>query len=154
MQLSFTNGEKFSVGAIPYEYRPATLAESAPRVVLTIAIKDYETSAFIDTGGVYFICAPQIARRLQLGSAGALASEKLRWRNQVLKGVLHRVPLTFYASEGESLTIEVTAFVPLVEPEDWNEELPCILGMSGCLERLRFAIDPSTNMFYFGDLSD
>lgn len=153
MPLSFPNGEKFSDGAMPYEYRPATHAESTPRIVLTIAIGSFETSAFVDTGGVYFICAPQIARRLQLTATGVVASEKLRWRNRTLSGVLHRIPVTFYASEGASLTIEVTAFVPVIEPEEWNDELPCVLGMSGCLERLRFAVDPSTNTFYFGELA-
>ena len=53
------------------------------------------------------------------------------------------------ADEGSDLEIETTAFVPVLdESEIW--ELPMFLGMQGCLERVRFAIDPTKERFYFG----
>jgi hypothetical protein len=36
------------------------------------------------------------------------------------------------------------------EDQPWMH--PSILGLSGCLEALRFAVDPKTNLFYFGPL--
>ena len=32
-------------------------------------------------------------------------------------------------------------------------ELPSILGLHSCLERVRFAFDPATDTFYFGPAS-
>ena len=66
MSLRLANGEAFATGAELYTYCPATSAEIAPRIVLTVAVGAYETSAFVDTGGLYFICAPPFARRLQI----------------------------------------------------------------------------------------
>lgn len=47
--------------------------------------------------------------------------------------------------QGESLTLDVTAFLP---DDRWN--LPNMLGLTGCLERIRFAVDPANDLFYFG----
>lgn len=155
MPLFFADGEAFAVGAMPYQYRPATRAETTPRVILTVAIGNYRTAAFVDTGGVYLLCTPPLAQRLQLDPAqGTPASRNLFWRGDSLTGVLHRLPLTFHAAEGESMTIEVTAFVPQLKPDqEWDDELMCILGMQGCLEFMRFAIDPRSDRFFFGELS-
>jgi hypothetical protein len=153
MSLRMASGEAFATGAALYNYRPATSAETAPRIVLAVAVGAYETSAFVDTGGLYFICAPPFARRLRLDHGqGQPASDRIRWRGESLKGVLHRLPLTLLAGEGENVTIEVTAFVPRVgRHQEWNDQLPCVLGMQYCLERLRFAVDPEHDMFYFGE---
>ncbi|MEZ4714401.1 MAG: hypothetical protein R3A44_44885 [Caldilineaceae bacterium] len=52
------------------------------------------------------------------------------------------------------MEVEVTAFIPQLRPEDeWPIEFPCIAGMSGCFERLRFAVDPLDERIYFGDLT-
>jgi hypothetical protein len=156
MPLFFADGEAFAVGAAPYEYRPATSTETSPRIVLTVAVENYETSALVDTGGLYFICAPPLARRLHLDPSQAiLVPARIRWRDEPLTGLLYRLPLTLQATEGESVTIEATAFVPQLSPaQDWNEELPCVLGMQGCLERMRFAVDPEREVFYFGELGE
>jgi hypothetical protein len=29
-------------------------------------------------------------------------------------------------------------------------DLPCFVGMLGCLEAIRFALDPANDLFYFG----
>ena|SRR5215471_2332109 len=49
-----------------------------------------------------------------------------------------------FAEQGESLNIEASVFVAA----DWY--LGNFLGYTGFLERLRFAVDPGTNTFYFG----
>jgi hypothetical protein len=154
MSLLLANGDAFATGAAVYDYRPATSAEISPRIVLTVMVGDHDTSAFVDTGGLYFICTPPFARRLRLDPGQGLpAPDRIRWRGEIFRGLLYRLPLTFPAIEGDGLTIEATAFVPQMRPtETWNEELTCVLGLQGCLERLRFAVDPATETFYFGEL--
>ena len=56
--------------------------------------------------------------------------------------------LTFMADEGEDVTVEATVFIPKIDPALWF--LPSFIGWTGCLERLRFAIDPLDETFYFG----
>ena len=57
--------------------------------------------------------------------------------------------MTLLATAGESLTFEATAFVPeLDHGETWP--LPSYLGWQGCLDRIRFAIDPVDEVVYFG----
>lgn len=156
MPLFLANGEEFAVGATHYEDRPATSAEKSPRIVLTVALERYTTTAFIDTGGVYLICAPTLAALLHINPHQVSElTTSLSWRGLLLKGALHRVPLTFYATEGLSLTVEVVAFVPQLKPGViWPDEFPCVLGMQECLEFIRFAIDPSKDTFYFGELAN
>ena len=46
-------------------------------------------------------------------------------------------------------TFEATAFVPELEHgETWP--LPSYLGGQGCLDRIRFAVDPGDEVVYFG----
>lgn len=54
------------------------------------------------------------------------------------------------AEKGESLTVDATVFVPKLEDQEWRH--PNFIGLSGFLERIRFAIDPDNNYFYFGAL--
>lgn len=93
------------------------------------------------------------------------ASEKRNWRclspfllarrnSLTVRGIkyqgqLYRLPIKFLAAEGESFELEVTAFIPHLEPgQEWL--FPSFLGLQGCLEFLRFAVDPGANVFYFG----
>jgi hypothetical protein len=156
MPLYFADGESFAVGATSYDYHQATDSDTSPRIFINIGVGGDETSAFVDTGGVYFICTPPFARRIGLDpTQGTPASGRILWRNDWLDGALFRLPLTLPADQGESMTIEVTAFVPQVGPhQDWNDELPCVLGMQFCLERMRFAVDPEHDMFYFGEFGE
>jgi len=51
--------------------------------------------------------------------------------------------------QGQDLEIEATVFVPTLPPgETWRH--PNFIGLSGFLERIRFAVDPEENAFYFG----
>jgi hypothetical protein len=51
------------------------------------------------------------------------------------------------ADEGESTEVEATFFVS----KDWIG--PTFLGYSGFLDRIRIAIDPSSDSVFFGPLS-
>jgi hypothetical protein len=73
MTLAFPTGEPFARGVTGYDYRPATAHETTPRLVLEVAIEGILAEAVVDTGGVYLVCHPDIARRLSLTPAEALS---------------------------------------------------------------------------------
>jgi hypothetical protein len=156
MLLQYQNGEPFATGATPYAYLPASEQETTPRIIISVKIQEIVTSAFVDTGGVFAICSPEIAAQLKLDPGEGVTADPIRWRRESLQGVLHRIPITILAQEGTSLTIETTCFVPkLSHWQQWQSDFPCILGMYLCFDRLRFAVDPDPDneMFYFGALN-
>src|SRR5438105_11666133 len=90
MALILANGDAFATGATRYDYRAATIAETSPRIILTIAVGNYRTAAFVDTGGIYFLCTPPFARRLRLDPAQGLPTlERIRWRGEAFTGLLY-----------------------------------------------------------------
>jgi hypothetical protein len=114
-----------------------------------VAIEGRQTLALVDTGGVYLFCMPSLARDLGLPAAEALGEQILIFREERVRGTLHRLTLTIFTEEGEDTELDTTAFVPHPSYEN-VPELPSILGLQGCLDRLRFAFDPKTDTFYFG----
>jgi hypothetical protein len=62
----------------------------------------------------------------------------------VFQGRLFSVRLTFVADVGEPLTIETEAWAG----ESFDG--PSLIGYSGLLEKIRIALDPAQNLFYFG----
>ena len=154
MLLQFADGALFATGAAPYAYRPVTTGRAPHVWSLTVRLGEIETSAFLDTGGVYLPCSPELARRLGLDPPDGIPTPPVQSGRGRFEGILHRVSLTFIAADGDDLVIEPTVFIPRLKPgEEWPEDFPCILGMQGCLERLRFAVDPNDDTFYFGELA-
>jgi predicted aspartyl protease len=153
MPLVFRDGQKFATGSVPYSYRPETEHQDIPKLFLQVRIEDQDIEALVDTGAQFFICPPAVAKLLKLQETDSSATEALRIREARIEGLLHRVTLTLLAEEGESLSVEVTAFVPKVSEEYKLGPIPSFLGLFCCLERLRFAVDPSTETFYFGSIS-
>ena len=150
MILSFPDGDTFASGAIGYQYRPATVTETTNRIILTIEVEGIAAEAVVDTGAPYIVLAPIVARLAGFTQASAFDRDRLLIRGMRLDGSITRMSVTLRAVEGESLTQEATVFVPDVE-EYWGK-FPSFIGLAGFLERIRFAIDPSTDTFYFGSL--
>ena len=98
---------------------------------------------------LYLFCHPTVCDELELDEAEALGTQTVIFRAEWMRGRLHRVSLTFVAEEGEDFTLQATAFVPEASYEGILV-LPSILGWQGCLDRLRFAFDSTTDTFYFG----
>jgi hypothetical protein len=120
-------------------------------VVLEVAVAGIMAEALVDTGGVYLLCHPRLARQLDIDASQAVSPViELLFRGVFLRGQLHRLALTLLAEEGENLAFEATAFVPAQHEEEGWSGMPSILGFYGCLERIRMAIDPVTETFYFG----
>jgi hypothetical protein len=150
MLLSFEDGRPFAQGASKYLDRPATEQDSLRRIIVPVQVEHIPTRAILDTGGVYLVCNAEIADVLKLDREKALGFKKVtfgRWGS--VAGTLHRLDLTLLAVEGEPLTLNVTAFVPCPESGQLRD-FPCFVGWMGCLEWIRFAVDPVSEMFYFG----
>ena len=84
----------------------------------------------------------------------ALGRLRMLVRGIVMGGHLYRLTLRLLADRGESLSVDATAFVLDAEFEESWGALPSFIGLSGCLERLRFAVDPATETFFFGPLNE
>lgn len=154
MSLCFSDGRQFSRGSCPYDHRPATDQEMSPRIMIQVEISGLSTYAMVDTGGVYLICHPEFANLLDLHDADALEEQTLLIpRYGQVKGTLYRIPLKLLAAEGNSHKIMVTAFVP--QPTGgYAPPFPPVMGLQCCLERLRFAVDPYDDTFYFGTIDE
>lgn len=151
MTLTLPDGQPFATGATSYHYRPATAQETTPRLVLEVAIDGLVTQAMVDTGGLYLVCHPGLATQLYLNPAEAISGPRvLLFRGVLVQGRLYRLTLTLLAQAGDDLTVQATAFVPEPQEEESWGDLPSILGFYGCLERVRFAVDPRTETFFFG----
>jgi len=150
MLLQFSDGEPFATGGTHYEYRPATDDEITNRLIIRVAVENVITQAVVDTGAPYSIIAPRIARLAGLNKVEPLERITMLVRGMRLEGGTIRVNMTLPADLGEELTVDATAFIPDVE-EYWGE-FPSFIGQNGFLDRIRYAVDSSTDMFYFGEL--
>jgi hypothetical protein len=86
-----------------------------------------------ELGSVLSRCFEPVHKRVTLST-----------RLGLCEGALYRVPIQFDADEGEPLDLEATVFVS----PDWPG--PNFIGYEGLLQRIRFAVDPEANLFYFG----
>ncbi|WP_017717414.1 hypothetical protein [Kamptonema formosum] len=71
-------------------------------------------------------------------------------RGMRLSGFVVRLNIRLKAEEGEDLDVDSTVFVP--DSEVLWGNFPSFIGLTGFLERIRFALDPNTDTFYFGSL--
>ena len=149
MTLIFPDGNPFATSWQTDVYYEPTSEEDKSRLIVQVAIEDIVTEAMVDTGGLYLFCMPTVARQLDLDETASLGTQTLLFRGDRVQGALHRLTLTLFAEEGDDIAIDTTAFVPDAQYEN-VPELPSILGLQGCLDRLRFAFDPVTETFYFG----
>ncbi len=151
MLLTFPNGDPFATGAAIYRYQMDD-SDTSARIVLYVQVEGNLLSAIVDTGAPYFVCSVELAKQLALSPTVALSAQKMMIRGNMIKGYIHRLNLNIPASEGKDFSLEATAFVPDIE-DNYGANFPCFLGMLGCLEWVRFAVDPFTNLFYFGSMN-
>jgi hypothetical protein len=102
--------------------------------------------ALFDPGSEWCVLAWEVADALGYQPEPGLTSTAILTRFGTISGNLERVSLRFPAVEGISLEIEATCFVS----PDWPG--PTVLGWRGCLQRMRFAVDPNDNWFLFAEL--
>jgi hypothetical protein len=107
-----------------------------------------KTFAIVDTGAPWCVLNQEQAYVLDPEyKSRALQPKSLTVRGFKLDGVLIRLPITLCAEIGHDVTIEGTVFVP-----DDELDIPNFIGLDGFLCRIRFAIDPENNDFYFGPI--
>lgn len=150
--LFFPDRRPFSTGKTSCEIRPVPgIRQDANRLLIPVSVEGIFIRAVVDTGGVYLVIEPSIAEELELNPQNAIDTDTLTIRDRKVPGYLYRVNLQIQAEEGEDLLQEVTAFIPSMTIEDWGE-IPTFLGLTGCLEFLKFAVDPAENQFYFASV--
>lgn len=119
-----------------------------PRIVIPVAASTITESvlAVVDTAAPWCIFEPAVGLDLERAFRPVLDRAILSTRLGLFQGSLYRVPVMLHADEGESLDVEATVF----QSPDWRG--PSFLGYQGLLQRIRFAVDPETNLFYFGQI--
>ena len=148
-RLLLESGEPFATGVATYfDVRPQ-IREPLPRIYVEFQPdgSDHFFAALLDTGGHYCLLQPEVAAAIEDQMVDRLAPADLLTSRGRIQGDLYLHRLTLLAQEGEPLVIEATVFVSA----DWQG--PNLLGYTGVLDRLRFAIDPAGNRFYFGPLA-
>ena len=143
--LWLESGGIFAVGNAGYSVAPA----GDPKVRLRVEVDGIKVWAVVDTGSPYLVCSLEPARQIHLSGTGQLGTTELRTHVGTIRGDLYRLPVRFIATEGISVEIEATAVVPDLHQAVWHNA-PTFLGFRDCQDRLRFAIDPSEEKFYFG----
>jgi hypothetical protein len=146
--LSYSDGRPFTQGACHCTIGPMS-GSGLNRIMLDILVEGIREKAVVDTGGAYLVCSRDISAYLRPLLVDALGPGEIGVRGRTIGGTLYRLTLSLLADrgQGENLDFSVTALLP--EPET-HYGLPTILGLVGCLERLRFAVDPSDETFHFG----
>ena len=100
--------------------------------------------ALLDTGGHFCVLGPAVASILEEHLTGGLEHATLMTARGRIQGRLYRHRIDLLADDGDDLGVEATV---LVSP-DWQG--PSVIGYTGMLDRIRFAVDPPANRFHFG----
>lgn len=139
-------GESFTTGRAQFRDQVPGFRELTAKVYVQVEFPGIENAtllAQLDTGAAYSTLGREWAEALGVLD-GAGHPITLDTRLGKFMGRLERIPLTLIAEEGDSLDIEALFFVC----REWPGKT--FLGYTGLLEHLRFALDPSSNLFYFG----
>jgi hypothetical protein len=142
-----SDGAAFAVGRARFLDQAQGSGEPTGKIYVKFAPRglDERHLAQVDTGAAWSILDAALAEAMNLiDGDGEPISLSTRVQGQPISGRLERTTLTLFADEGESVDVEATVFVS----RDWPAGN--FLGYEGLLSRLRFAVDPSENFFYFG----
>ena len=154
MLLKFDNGTPFATGMAPYRYVTVQGSDDTLRILIPIEVDNDWKEAILDTGGQYFFATQELAKQISASEREKIGRRVITLRGKEVHGSLCRIDVTLLGFEGESLCLQVTAFLPDEDQEFGPDFLPhSFLGLHGCMERVRFAIDPSRDedRFYFGE---
>lgn len=134
-------------GAQYYLYE-ADVAGHTLVVALSCFVEDLPDHEYglLDTGSAVCVLPSSLVAALGSAPVPGAARVVLASRFGRFEGWMDRFRLTLHAQVGSPLEIDATWFVC----PDWPG--PLVLGWRGCLDRMRFAMDPSEDAFYFGPL--
>jgi hypothetical protein len=136
----------FATGSVRYVDAPEASPVTESRIVVPVELKSVAEPllAVVDTAAPWCIFEPVVAEGLVRNSPPILRQTVLSTRLGMIQGALYREMLRIPAEEGEPLDVEATVFLS----PDWRG--PNFIGYQGLLQRIRFAVDPEENLFYFG----
>jgi hypothetical protein len=104
-----------------------------------------EQMALLDTAAPWSICKKEVADIIGISKeADGLMDESLSTRYGKIRGFLARCEMALITEFGQQLNANGTCFIS----DEWLG--PNVIGWKGCLERIRFAIDPSVNIIFYG----
>jgi hypothetical protein len=155
MSLVAPDGATFTTGSVGLRYGPAIASDTTNRIFIPVQIAGRPIAAMLDTGAPYCVCPPALAEAVQFDPATALYAVRILIRGVIVNGRLYRLPLTFVADPGagRALEIEPPFFVSDSAGAGEWDRVPPFLGVTACLDAIRFAVDPSTDTFHFGRCS-
>jgi hypothetical protein len=144
----------FAIGAMYYDDH-CLGDDRQNRLVLSIAPERRtfaEVEMIVDSGSPWCLLSPELYQAWGLEAETEHESKHALWiRGTRWLGQLTRTNLILKADDGESLIVTATFFIPAIQSfEIWN--YPNFLGLDGFLNRIRYAVDPSENVFYFGPM--
>ena len=125
-----------------------------PAGKLTLAVEyqveEHRVLSLLDTGAECGIFPADLAAVLGYDAQAEGVPTVLDTRLGRYPGHLLRIPIFIPAAEGDGLDVDLTWVVAPGWPG------PPVIGWGGCLERLRFALDPTPGeeCFYFGTTSE
>jgi hypothetical protein len=146
--LRLPNDQPFATGSASCQLGPAGRDSRSTRILVQVSIGSVSTIAIVDTAAPFPVCSPDIARLIPASTLEWIEPFTLLTQFGNFTGGLYRMPITFPATEGDHLEVDATVFIPQ-SAEGWPN-LPSYIGLTGCLERIRFALDPAANLIYFG----
>ena len=153
--LKLTGSDRFAEGACFYTDNLSSDRQNR-RLVIPVYFGDEDdySLAIVDTGSQWCILDPRHAATLEAAvTMKSKAEGRVLIRGTWYGGELWRMPIRLVADRGTAVRVDATIFVAEV-PEDSDWTLPDFLGLDGFLDRIRFAVDPEENLFYFGALGD
>ena len=145
-----SSAEPFALGASSYLDAHPRGQEALPRIYVRFRPDGVERKrsflALLDTGAHYCLLNAEVVDLLgdQLGDP--IGAMKLRTVQGTLSGELYRHRIQLVAEVGRDLWVDATLFIS----SEWRGLN--FLGYIGALDRVRFAVDPRANRFYFGPL--
>ena len=116
-----------------------------PRILIRLDMEDALVFAVVDTAAPWCVFRPEVNDHLEPSLTRIPGRVVLDTRLGRFQGSLHRGSLRILAEEGQSLDVEATVFVT----PDWPG--PNFLGYQGFLQRIRFAVVPASNTYFFGE---
>lgn len=125
-----------------------TTLRTGPRVYVEVVpgIWPVPVLAMVDTGAPWCIFEPQIGEEIRDSVEVLEENACIHSRLGRFWGTLCSGRLTLPAEEGEPLAVDALMFLS----PDWPGGN--FIGYEGFLDRIRFAVDPHRNRFYFSAL--
>lgn len=134
----------FTLGRAKFEDTAPWAEEPTPKIYVKITPEDLGVVllALVDTGAPWSLLDAEVAESLNLLNGDGEPKTIKTWRG-AFRGRLERINVRLHADEGDSLDFEATVFVS----PGWRGNF---LGYGGLLQHIRFAVDATKNLFYFG----